>query len=150
VRRLTGDAHLSPAFATAWPAYDLDPKTRGLLGYAKKLTEAPMLVDDGDVAALRDAGWDARGIYEATALIALFNFSGRSEAASGLPPDRLPAGARPLRALLQVSAPAHPVGRGQSLGAGGPVRDGAWWDTGGRIAVHDRGASGRMFLTALA
>ena len=99
MRRLTGDEHLSLEFATAWPAYDLDPKTRGLLGYATKLTEAPMLVDDGDVAALRAVGWDERGIYQATALIALFNFTGRLEAASGLPPDQIPAEARLLRAL---------------------------------------------------
>ncbi|HET8629771.1 MAG TPA: hypothetical protein VFL91_20320 [Thermomicrobiales bacterium] len=88
MRRLTGDAHLSPEFATSWPTYDLDPKTRALLGYATKLTEAPMRVDDADIAALRSAGWDERGIYEATALVAFFNFSGRLEAASGLPPDR--------------------------------------------------------------
>ncbi len=99
MRRLTGDDHLSLEFATAWPTYDLDPKTRGLLGYAKKLTEAPMLVDDADVAALRAVGWDERGIYEATALIGYFNFSGRMEAASGLPPDQIPADARLLRAL---------------------------------------------------
>ena len=97
MRRLTGDQHLSPEFATSWPTYDLDPKTQALLGYAKKLTEAPMLVDDADIAALRSVGWDERGIYEATALVSLFNFSGRMEAASGLPPDEIPAGSRFLR-----------------------------------------------------
>lgn len=45
------------------------------------------MVEDADIAALRAAGWGERGIYEATALIALFNFSGRLEAAAGLPPD---------------------------------------------------------------
>ena len=61
-----------------------------------------MLVDDADVAALRSAGWDERGIYEATALIAMFNFTGRMEAASGLPPDQIPAGSRLLRSLRSV------------------------------------------------
>lgn len=42
---------------------------------------------------LREAGWDD-GIYEATALISLFNFSGRIEAASGLPIDEVPEGVR--------------------------------------------------------
>ena len=42
---------------------------------------------------LREAGWSEDGIYEATALISFFNFSGRLEAASGLPPDEIPAGA---------------------------------------------------------
>ena len=90
VRRLTGDEHLGREFATTWPTYQLEDKTRALLAYAKKLTESPAQLDDGDVQRLRDAGWDDRGIYEVTALVAFFNFSGRMEAASGLPPDEVP------------------------------------------------------------
>ncbi len=93
MRRLLQDEHLGPEFATTWPEYDLDPKTRALLGYAKKLTERPSQVEDADIQALRSAGWDEGGIYEATALIAFFNFSGRMEAASGLPMDRIPKAA---------------------------------------------------------
>ncbi|MDQ4106428.1 MAG: hypothetical protein M3157_04545 [Actinomycetota bacterium] len=94
MRRLTKDEHLGPEFATTWPQYDLDEKTRTLLFYAKKLTEEPSMVEDEDVEALREAGWDEDGIYEATALISLFNFSGRMEAASGLPMDEVPEGVR--------------------------------------------------------
>jgi alkylhydroperoxidase family enzyme len=94
VRRLTGDEHLDPAFAATWPTYELEPKTRALLTYAAKLTDSPSTVDDADIAALRAADWGERGIYEATALVGLFNFTGRLEAASGLPPDQVPAGAR--------------------------------------------------------
>jgi uncharacterized peroxidase-related enzyme len=94
VRRLTGDEHLSAEFATTWPTYDLEPETRALLAYARKLTQEPSMVEDTDIEELRAAGWDERGIYEATALIALFNFSGRLEAASGLPMDRMPEGGR--------------------------------------------------------
>jgi alkylhydroperoxidase family enzyme len=90
VRRLTKDEHLGPEFATTWPLYDLDDKTRTLLGYAKKLTETPSLIDDADIDALRSAGWDEEGIYQATALVSWCNFSGRMEAASGLPMDRIP------------------------------------------------------------
>jgi len=67
--------------------YELDLETRALLGYVKKLTETPGAVDDADFDALRAAGWDERGIYQANALISFFNFSGRMEAASGLPMD---------------------------------------------------------------
>jgi alkylhydroperoxidase family enzyme len=91
LRRLTGDEHLDAEFATTWPLYDLDQATRALLAYAKKLTEAPSLLKDADLDALREAGWDDRGIYEASALISFFNFSGRLEAASGLPMDTPPA-----------------------------------------------------------
>ena len=99
MRRLTENEHLNVEFATTWPTYDLEPKTRALLSYAKLLTESPILVDDAAIAALRSAGWDERAIYEATALIGLFNFSGRMEAAAGLPPDQIPRDAPVLRAL---------------------------------------------------
>jgi uncharacterized peroxidase-related enzyme len=99
VRRLTRDEQLTSEFATTWPEYDLDPKTRALLRYATKVTEAPSLLDDSDFVALREAGWDDRGIYEATALTAFFNFSGRMEAASGLPQDKIPEHARLAEAI---------------------------------------------------
>jgi uncharacterized peroxidase-related enzyme len=92
VRRLTGNEHLSPSFTTTWRTYELDDKTRTLLEYAEKLTEAPGLVQDEDVQLLRDAGWDQQAIWEATALVALFNLTGRMEAAAGLPMDDVPPG----------------------------------------------------------
>jgi hypothetical protein len=61
VRRLTKDEHLTAEFATTWPQYDLDRKTRALLSYAKKLTQEPSMMEDSDVEALREAGWDGRG-----------------------------------------------------------------------------------------
>jgi alkylhydroperoxidase family enzyme len=94
VRRLTGDEHLGAEFATTWPTYELDDKTRALLGYAKKLTQEPDAIEDEDLQALREAGWDEDGIYQATALASYFNFSGRMEAASGLPMDEVPEGVR--------------------------------------------------------
>jgi hypothetical protein len=54
---------------------------------AKKLTEAPATIEESDFQSLREAGWDERGIYQATSLISFLNFSGRMEAASGLPMD---------------------------------------------------------------
>ena len=94
MRRLTKDEHLSAEFATTWPQYDLDGKTRPLLAYAKKLTQEPSMVEDPDIEDLRAAGWDERGIYEATALISFFNMTGRLEAASGLPMDQMPEKAK--------------------------------------------------------
>jgi alkylhydroperoxidase family enzyme len=64
-----------------------------LLRYASKLTEAPSMVGADDIAGLRECGWNEREIWEITALASFFNFSGRLEAASGLPPDEIPAGA---------------------------------------------------------
>ena len=93
MRRLTGDEHLDAEFATTWSTYELEEKTRSLLAYAEKLTKTPDRIEDKDTDALREAGWNEDAIYEATALISFFNFSGRLEAASGLPPDEVPAGA---------------------------------------------------------
>ena len=104
MRRLTKDEHLSAEFATTWAQYDLDAKTHALLAYAKKLTQEPSMVEDSDIEELRSAGWDEQGIYEATALISLFNFTGRMEAASGLPMDRIPEGAQ-----LPEATPGKPT-----------------------------------------
>jgi hypothetical protein len=46
---LTKDEHLGAEFATTWPTYELDDKTRALLAYAKKLTEEPGMIEDEDV-----------------------------------------------------------------------------------------------------
>jgi alkylhydroperoxidase family enzyme len=94
VRRLTGDEHLSFEFATEWPLYELDDKTRTLLDYASKLTESPSTIDDADIDALRSAGWDEDGIWQATALASFFNFTGRLEAAADLPRDEVPPASR--------------------------------------------------------
>lgn len=64
-----------------------------MLRYASRLTEMPSLVSEEDTAVLRDCGWDDRAIWEITALTSFFNFSGRMEAASGLPPDQIPESA---------------------------------------------------------
>jgi len=72
----------------------LDSRTRSLLGYASKLTETPSLVNEDDIGLLRNAGWNEGAIWEITALISFFNFSGRLEAASGLPPDQIPENAK--------------------------------------------------------
>jgi alkylhydroperoxidase family enzyme len=61
-----------------------------LLRYASKLTETPSFVGEEDIAALRECGWSESAIWEITALASFFNFSGRMEAVSGLPPDEIP------------------------------------------------------------
>jgi uncharacterized peroxidase-related enzyme len=95
VGRLTGRRGGGEDFTTTWRTYDLDGKTRALLEYAEKLTATPAKIDTRDIDALRAAGLDAEGIFEATLLVGLFNLSGRIEAAAGLPVEALPASAHP-------------------------------------------------------
>ena len=70
-----------------------------MLRYASKLTETPSLVSEEDITSLRECGWNEREIWEITALASFFNFSGRMEAASGLPPDEIPENAAFAEAL---------------------------------------------------
>ena len=100
MRRLTGNESLTAEFATTWSSFELDEQTRTLLAYAEKLTRTPNQLDDTDVDSLREAGWSEDAVYEATALISFFNFSGRLEAASGLPPDEVPGAATLPEALV--------------------------------------------------
>jgi uncharacterized peroxidase-related enzyme len=100
VRRLTGDEHLDFEFATTWSTYDLDDRTHALLGYAAKLTESPSFTGEDDIEKLRKAGWGEHDIWEITALVSFFNFSGRMEAASGLPPDEIPEKAKMAEARV--------------------------------------------------
>jgi alkylhydroperoxidase family enzyme len=65
-----------------------------LLSYAVKLTENPAFVDEEDTGKLAAAGWSEKAIWEITALVSFFNFSGRMEAASGLPQDQIPEEAK--------------------------------------------------------
>lgn len=91
VRKLLHEDELGVEFCTSWRDRDLDTKTRALLAYGEKLTRTPEAITDADIEELRAAGWDERGIYEATALVGFWNFSGRLEAAAGLPMETIPA-----------------------------------------------------------
>jgi uncharacterized peroxidase-related enzyme len=110
VRRLTGDEHLGAEFASTWAEYDLDEKTRAMLAYASKLTESPSIVDEQDSARLKAAGWNDPAIWEIAALASFFNFTGRMEAASGLPQDVIPVGAKIAEAggVRGARRPARP------------------------------------------
>src|SRR5258708_3996409 len=54
MRRLTGDEELGPEFVRKWPDYPIDAPTRALLRYAKRLTQTPDQIADGDVDSLPD------------------------------------------------------------------------------------------------
>lgn len=90
LRRLTGDERLGPEFAHTWSTYQLGNKTRALLGYARKLTLQPGMVEESDIETLRQAGLDEQAIWEATALVGYYNMTGRIELAAGVAPDQLP------------------------------------------------------------
>jgi uncharacterized peroxidase-related enzyme len=55
----------------------LTRRERALLTYTDKLTLAPASIRAADVAPLRDAGLNDRGIHDACAIIAYFAFVNR-------------------------------------------------------------------------
>jgi alkylhydroperoxidase family enzyme len=48
-----------------------------LLQYADRLTLDPAAIGAGDIAALRDAGFDDRGVHDACAIVSYFAFVNR-------------------------------------------------------------------------
>lgn len=82
----------SAEFASTGPQYDLDKKIWAMLGFGpcQEVNTETSMVEDSDIEDSRAAGWGEQGVYEAAALISLFNYSGWTEAASGLPVCRIP------------------------------------------------------------
>ncbi len=65
-----------------WRALDLPEKTRAMLAYAVRLTEAPSTITEADVEALRAVGLSDRDILDVNLIASYFNFVNRI--ASGL------------------------------------------------------------------
>ena len=73
------------AVARDWRSAPLDEPTRALCAYAEKLTLRPAEMGAGDVDALRAAGFDDRGVHDATQVISYFNYINRVADALGVP-----------------------------------------------------------------
>lgn len=77
---MTGDTadRLVAQVARDWRlAAGLSPADQALCAYAEKLTRAPAALDDADIAALREHGFDDRAIHDATQIIGYFNYINR-------------------------------------------------------------------------
>ena len=60
---------------------------RALCAYAEKLTRTPAALADEDIARLRAAGFDDRGIHDATQVISYFNYINRLADALDVAPE---------------------------------------------------------------
>ena len=88
LRKLTKDPDLVDRLATGYKYADLDPRDRAMLDFAVKLTEASDRCTDGDVQALRDAGWKDEEIMDIAQVAAMFNFTNRLASGLGWVPNR--------------------------------------------------------------
>lgn len=87
LRKLTGDIQLADTIVMNYRAAALDARTRAMLDFSWKLTEAPWEVCEEDRAALRKHGFSDRDIWDIAAVAAFFNMSNRLATASGNEPN---------------------------------------------------------------
>lgn len=89
VRALSGDAKLGEQLVMNYRAARLPPRQRAMLDFAAKLTAEPWSVEDEDRAALRQAGFSERDIWDIAAVAGFFNMSNRVAAATDMRPNQV-------------------------------------------------------------
>lgn len=87
LRQLTGDPALSEVIAQNYRAAGLPPRQRAMLDFAVKLTKSPQTMEETDRAALREAGFSDRDIWDISAVAAFYNMSNRIAAAVEMGPN---------------------------------------------------------------
>ena len=87
VLQLSGDPVLGEQMVMNYRAARLDQRQRAMLDFAVKLTVEPWKVEEDDRAALRDAGFSARDIWDIAAVAAFFNMSNRVASATDMRPN---------------------------------------------------------------
>lgn len=87
VRELSGDPALGEAMVMNFRAIELSPRQRAMLEFAEKLTDHPDKIDEPDRAALRDAGFSERDIWDIANVTGFFNMTNRVAAATDMQPN---------------------------------------------------------------
>jgi uncharacterized peroxidase-related enzyme len=87
VRQLSGDPALGEMLVMNYRAAELSPRHRAMLDFAVKLTRRPAEMEEADRAALREAGFDDRDIWDIASTAAFFNMSNRVAAAVDMRPN---------------------------------------------------------------
>lgn len=87
VRKFSGDAKLGDTIAANYRAADLDARTRAMLDFAWKLTVEPWSIEEKDRAALRQAGFKDRDIWDIAAVAGFFAMSNRVASATEMRPN---------------------------------------------------------------
>ena len=87
VRALSGDDRLGDRLVMNYRDAELDPRDRAMLDFAWALAERPESVGEGERAALRDAGWGDRDIWDIAAVASFFAMTNRMSSAIDLRPN---------------------------------------------------------------
>ena len=87
VRALSGDPKLGEMLVMNWRVAGLDARATAMLTFAEKVTKTSAEVTEDDRAALRDAGFTDRDIWDITAVTGFFNMTNRMSAATDKQPN---------------------------------------------------------------
>ena len=114
--RESGEASLAEAVASG-DLRGLTPRMAALCRYAIELTSNPSRVCEGDLAPLREAGLDDRGIVDANQVVAYFNYVNRIAHGLGVELESSwPEDARtPRHYVLADDSDGFPVAESQSM-----------------------------------
>jgi uncharacterized peroxidase-related enzyme len=87
VRQLSGDPALGELMAMNYRAAELGRRHRAMLDFAVKLSEASWTIEEADRAALCEAGFSDRDIWDIAAVASFFNMSNRMASAVDMRPN---------------------------------------------------------------
>ena len=88
VRQLSGDPELGEMMALNYRVAPLDPRQRGMLDFAWKMTITPWLIEEADRDGLRALGLNANDLFDLAETVAFFNLSNRMASATDMMPNR--------------------------------------------------------------
>jgi len=87
VRLLSGRPDLGEALTANYRVADLSARSRAMLDFAVKVTQASAAVEEPDRQALRDHGFDEADIWDIAAVAAFFAMSNRMASAVAMRPN---------------------------------------------------------------
>ncbi len=87
VRAMSGDPALGEALVMNYRVADLDARQRAMLDFAVQMTQASATIEETHRAALRDAGFSDRDIWDIANVAGFFNMTNRVASASDMRPN---------------------------------------------------------------
>lgn len=87
VRALSGDPTLGEMLVMNWRVAELDARKTAMLTFAEKVTTSSATITEEDRAALRDAGFTDRDIWDISAVTGFYNMTNRMASATDMRPN---------------------------------------------------------------
>jgi uncharacterized peroxidase-related enzyme len=88
LRQALGDQVLGDRITIDYRRAGLDERTTAMLDYAAKITTRPVECSEADIERLRSLGFSDQAIWDIIETAAMYNFTNRIAAASGMLPNR--------------------------------------------------------------